>query len=172
MTAETLAPSQFDFAALCASRAQMITDGSLLAGEYGDEMQVIAREIGLIAEIGQDAVQNIMAEAIAAASLVPNLAEPDFADEIEAEIMLRAADLVRQWELDDPRDRWGHTGEHPPAAQPEQSPRRERYTPPQSTVDAFRYVLSLNDPDYLARWLANHPADAPALYKIWKASRC
>lgn len=27
-----------------------------------------------------------------------------------------AEDLVRQWELNDPRDRWRHTGERPPSA--------------------------------------------------------
>lgn len=30
-----------------------------------------------------------------------------------------ADDLVRQWELNDPRDRWRHTGEHPPGARSE-----------------------------------------------------
>lgn len=28
-----------------------------------------------------------------------------------------AGDLVRQWELNDPRDRWRHTGEQPPHSQ-------------------------------------------------------
>jgi hypothetical protein len=171
MTAETLAPSQFDFAALCASRAQLLVDGGMLVCEVVDEMQAVAERSGLIDAIGQDAVQDIMGEAIAAASLVPNLAEPDFADEIEAEIMLRAADLVRQWELDDPRDRWRHTGERRPIIRAEPA-RRQPYTPPGSTVDAFWHVQRNESPDYLARWLANHPADAPALYKIWKASRC
>jgi len=30
--------------------------------------------------------------------------------------MSYADDLVRQWELNDPRDRWRHTGERPPSA--------------------------------------------------------
>jgi len=164
-------PSQFDFAALCASRAPLVADGSLLVCDAVDELQAVAERTGLIDAIGQDAVQDIMGEAIAAASLVPDLAEPDLADEIEAEIMLRAADLVRQWELADPRDRWRHTGEPKPVIRPD-SPRRQPYAPAQSTVEAFWHVQRFESPDYLARWLADHPADAPALYKIWKASRC
>ncbi|MGY2906551.1 hypothetical protein [Bradyrhizobium sp. URHC0002] len=174
MTAETLAPSQFDFAALCASRAPLIADGSLLVCEYGDEMQAIAEHTGLIAAIGQDAVQDIMGEAIAMAHLVP---EPDanelaeLAEALEIEIALRAAEMLREWELADPRDRWRHTGEPRPQARPVVR-QCEPYAPAQSTVDAFWHVHRLENPDCLARWLANHPADAPALYEIWKASRC
>jgi hypothetical protein len=43
--------------------------------------------------------------------------------------------------------------------------------PAQSTVAAFWYVVSLDDPDYLAAWLAKHPADAPALLKILNGGR-
>jgi hypothetical protein len=92
-------------------------------------------------------------------------------EDLEELIYLRAADLVRQWELNDPRDRWRHTGERRPFVTAEARP-RESYTPPQSTVDAFQYVLRLDDPDYLARWLADHPADAPALFEIWKSKSC
>jgi hypothetical protein len=164
-------PSQFDFAALCADRAPLVANGSLLVSEFADELQAVAEHTGLIEAIGTDAVQDIMGAAIAAASLVPDLAEPDLADEIEAEIMLRAAELVRQWELADPRDRWRHTGEPKPIFRPE-PPRRKAYSPADSTVAAFRYVLSLDDPDCLARWLSDHPADAPELFKIWKSKAC
>jgi hypothetical protein len=164
-------PSQFDFVALCASRSRMLVDGDLLVCEAVDELQAVAERTGLIDAIGQDAVQDIMGEAIAAASLVPDLAEPDLAEELEIEIALRTADLVRQFELADNRDRWRHTGEPNPIIRHEQ-PRRERYTLPQSTIDAFWHVERNENSDYLARWLADHPADAPALYKIWKASRC
>jgi hypothetical protein len=55
-------------------------------------------------------------------------------------------------------------------------PPRNNVPPPYrtaaSTISAFKYVVSLNDADYLARWLANHPADAPELFKIWKGKRC
>ena len=39
-----------------------------------------------------------------------------------------------------------------------------------STIMAFRYVMSLNDLKRLKAWLADHPADAPALFKLSRAS--
>jgi hypothetical protein len=78
-----------------------------------------------------------------------------------------------QWELGDPRDSWRHTGERPPLASVRNSdiavkPNAPRsYRTPQATVAAFWYVAALDDPDYLARWLAQHPADAPHLHEIW-----
>jgi len=36
----------------------------------------------------------------------------------------------------------------------------------QSTIDAFWYVVGLNDEDRLASWLANHRQDAPYLRKL------
>lgn len=167
-----LAPSRIDFEALCLHRAQLLADGSLQVWEAVDELQAVAWSSGLVAELGQDAVQRIMGEAIAAASLVPELDADELAEACEAEIMLRAADLVQQWELADPRDRWRHTGERKPVARPEPAARREPYRPAQSTIDAFWHVHRHESPDYLARWLADHPADAPELFKIWKASRC
>lgn len=75
-------------------------------------------------------------------------------------------DIVRRLELADPRDRWKHTGEPPPPLVPEPSYRpRRAYCTPQSTVDAFKYVLSLEDPTHLKDWLRDHPDDAPFLLK-------
>jgi hypothetical protein len=51
--------------------------------------------------------------------------------------------------------------------EPEAAPQRG-YGTPQATVDAFFYVLRLEDPEYLARWLAEHPLDAAHLQKIWE----
>jgi hypothetical protein len=88
-------------------------------------------------------------------------------------------DIVKCWELADPRDAWKHTGAPPPpkhlrnsdiSARPADQPRP--YRTPQSTIDAFSYVVSLGDSNRLARWLANHPADARHLFKIWKAKLC
>lgn len=91
-------------------------------------------------------------------------------DELERRHELRRqeeiAAIVRDWEMADPRDRWRHTGERPP------STRRESLPPTQAIIDKFWQVQRLQSPDYLAEWLAEHPADAPALYEIWKASRC
>jgi len=36
--------------------------------------------------------------------------------------MSYADDLVRQWELNDPRDRWRHTGEKPPSSHAQSTP--------------------------------------------------
>jgi hypothetical protein len=101
-----------------------------------------------------------------------------FCDDLETQIYLEAANLVQQWELADPRDRWKHTGEAPVpesvrnsdiAAKPT-APRS--YRTPQATVDAFMFVARLDDQDYLARWLAAHKRDAAHLLKIWKAKQC
>jgi hypothetical protein len=168
-------PGKFSFAELCARRAPLIAHGSLLVCEYGDEMQAVAEHTGLIAAIGQDAVQDIMGEAIAAASLVPELDEPDLAEldeAMEIEIALRTAEMVRDFELADDRDKWRHTGERRPAVRPEPSPRREPYAPPQSTVDAFLYVTALDDVARLKAWLDDHRRDAPILLKLLEAKLC
>jgi hypothetical protein len=96
--------------------------------------------------------------------------EPDplEGDDLEYQIHLDAAALVKQWELLDPRDAWRHTGEPPPATSDIPSARPEPYRTPQSVVDAFLHVVRLGDADYLSRWLAQHPADAPHLLKIWE----
>jgi hypothetical protein len=82
-------------------------------------------------------------------------------------------DLVKQWELADPRDRWKHTGEPaPPSAfrnvdfPATLAPIRQHYRTPQATVDAFWYVVSLCKPEYLKAWLADHPRDTPYLLKL------
>jgi hypothetical protein len=78
-----------------------------------------------------------------------------------------AADLVRQWEAADPRDRWKCTGEpRPPVA--EVVVPLVRYRTPQSTVDAFFYMVRLADGEKLRAWLRNHPRDAAFLLKLWK----
>ena len=87
-------------------------------------------------------------------------------EDLEELIYLRAADLIAQWERTDSRDCWRHTGEHPPRTI--ETPRAAAKPPPQSTVDAFWYVVRLDDPDYLARWLEQHPLDASALCKLWE----
>ena len=78
-------------------------------------------------------------------------------------------DLVRQWELADPRDRWKYTGETPPEAEAPASIAKPPYRTPQSTIDAFWFVVSLNNPDYLKSWLVQHPLDAPHLHRLWEA---
>ena len=83
-------------------------------------------------------------------------------------------DTVTCWELADPRDAWRHTGEPPAPASVRNSDitaastRPDYYRTPQSTADAFFYVVSLDDPARLAGWLADHPRDERYLQKIWE----
>ncbi|MCC8964894.1 hypothetical protein H8A95_21910 [Bradyrhizobium sp. Pear76] len=85
-------------------------------------------------------------------------------------------DLVTAWELADPRDAWRHTGEAPSPAHVRNSDisgsagRPPQYRTPQATIDAFRIVLDAGNPDRLATWLRNHPADAPALLEMLEAA--
>jgi hypothetical protein len=76
-------------------------------------------------------------------------------------------DLVTQWELADPRDRWKHTGEPPPDIGIPIAAAKLPYRTPQSTIDAFWYVVRLDDADHLKRWLAQHPRDVVTLQKLW-----
>jgi len=43
---------------------------------------------------------------------------------------------------------------------------RPHYRTPQSTIEAFKFVVSLGGPDRLEAWLLNHPQDAPTLLKL------
>ena len=47
-----------------------------------------------------------------------------------------------------------------PAAEP------PTYRTAASTVEAFRFVASLGDPERLKAWLLNHPEDTPTLLKL------
>jgi hypothetical protein len=80
-----------------------------------------------------------------------------------------AADIVRRWELADPRDRWRHTGEAPPKASAPPQPSPRPYRTPQTTIDAFWYVVSLCDPERLKAWLRDHPQDSAFLLKLLEA---
>jgi hypothetical protein len=97
------------------------------------------------------------------------LSPEEIAEEIERLIYLRACDLVQQWELADPRDRWRYTGEQRPRTIEPAPTGAQPYRTPQATIDAFWYVASLDDPDYLKRWLAGHSRDVAALQKLWEA---
>jgi hypothetical protein len=149
------------FADLCDNRAELHAGGILTLHEAVDELQAFASLSGLVEAISQQSVQETMAFA----------SDVGMSDVGEYESCVRAENLVKQWELSDSRDRWRWTGEPRPAPQPNPTPRRAPYAPPQSTVEAF-FFLARQEAHCLARWLAAHPTDAPALYKIWKGSRC
>jgi hypothetical protein len=84
-------------------------------------------------------------------------------------------DIVKCWEVADPRDAWRHTGEKPPPTSVRNSDigtkpttTARSYRTPQATIDAFWFVIRLDDPEYLKRWFARHPLDVPALVKLYE----
>jgi hypothetical protein len=156
------------FAGHCEARALRVLDGTLLLSEAVDELQGYAKLTGLIDRVGQDRLQAIMGAAFAAAEI---LLDDDAA--YEREIMLGTAQLVRGWELADPRDAWRHGGEAPPPAdfrnsdisgKPADNPRP--YSTPRATIAAFQYVVRLDDIARLRAWLGDHPKDAPYLLSL------
>jgi hypothetical protein len=68
---------------------------------------------------------------------------------------------------------WYFTDDRPtivnPRAGKSAKPNGATYRTPQSVVDAFLYVARNHDPEYLARWLADHPRDIATLNKLWEA---
>jgi hypothetical protein len=94
-------------------------------------------------------------------------------EDLEEQIYLRAADLIAQWERADPRDAWRHTGEHPPRSTGSDAvpvPQPQFYRTAVSTIEAFKFVVSLGDPERLEAWLLNHPQDATTLLKLLEAT--
>jgi hypothetical protein len=79
-----------------------------------------------------------------------------------------AAQIARQWEMADPRDRWRHTGEPCPQAVDMPVAASQPYRTPKSVIDAFHVVVNLNDPEYLSKWFAQHPQDASFLCSLWE----
>jgi hypothetical protein len=140
-----------------------------------DPLQECAERSGLVTAIGQDAVQAIIAAPFARfRDIVAAEIEAEEISALEsapADLPLDyAAQIVRQWEMADPRDAWRHTGELPPAPKVERpSTKTIHRTTPQSTVDAFWCVIQQDNADYLARWLENHPLDVSHLTGIWEA---
>jgi hypothetical protein len=79
----------------------------------------------------------------------------------------RRAELIRQIEVAAIMARM-EAAEVPcePVAPPEPRP----YRPAQSTVDAFWYVVRLDDVGKLKAWLADRPKDAPLLLALLESS--
>jgi hypothetical protein len=129
-----------------------------------DPLQEFAEQSGLVAAIGQDEVQRLIAAPFERFRAIVALEiEAEFSSSLAPDLPSDyATQLVMSWELDDPRDRWRWTGEMPPALQIE--PKQARtYKPADSTVDAFKFVASLGDPDRLRAWLKDHPGVGAAL---------
>lgn len=143
-----------EFAKCCASHLRFLDERWVEKQVSVDILQIFAESAGYLDELGQDEVQRLMGEAFTPVEDLPS----DYASQ-----------LLMQWELADPRDRWRWTGELPPVQQASVIARPRRRTP-QATVDAFRFVVSLGDADHLAAWLRNHPEDAEALVETLEAA--
>jgi len=108
-----------DFRECCADHVWSAQIGILALQVAADNLQSLAERWGLVSEYGQDTIQTEMALAFAPEPDLP----PDY-----------AAQMVRRWELADPRDRWSHVGEPPPAPEVERSSKKEVCRTPQSTA--------------------------------------
>jgi hypothetical protein len=87
-------------------------------------------------------------------------------EDLEELIYVRANDLIAQWERTDSRDCWRYTGEQPPRTIKPVPTAAQPYRTPQSTIDAFWYVVGLCNPERLTTWLDDHPQDASFLLKL------
>ena len=93
-------------------------------------------------------------------------------DEMDLDELERRAELRRQEEVAAILARWDAADamDDPPAKVP--PPRApEPYRTPDSTIDAFWFVVGLDDPDRLEAWLLARPKDAPTLLKLMEAKR-
>jgi hypothetical protein len=88
-------------------------------------------------------------------------------DEMDIDELERRAELIRQIEIAAILARM-EAMDLDEAPEPVKPVAKQSYRVPQSTIDAFFYVASLNDAEYLKRWLEQHPRDAETLCKLWE----
>lgn len=142
-----------DFLDACRAQRWFVDEGWINKQVAVDGLQFLAECAGYESEFGVDQMQHWMSDAFAPMPDLPN----DY-----------VSSLVRDWEMDDSRDRWRWTGEPRPVRDGEVK-RPVTYAPAASTIDAFAYVVRLGDSERLTAWLASHPADAPHLLRIYGA---
>jgi len=145
-----------EFRLCCADQAWFLDLGIIQLQVAADNLQWLAERWGLIDLHGQDTIQAEMASAFTVPGEDIPLAPLPWPGQ--------PGDLVRQWELADPRDRWKHTGELPP---PESVRNSDIYRTPQATVNEFELIARRGDAVRLAKWLDAHPLDAPTLLRGW-----
>jgi hypothetical protein len=63
-------------------------------------------------------------------------------------------------------DQWEAEYRKQPKAEIIPFPRPREYRTPESTIDAFWYVVRLNDREQLAAWLNDHPRDKAFLLQL------
>jgi hypothetical protein len=149
-----------EFAECCEIQVWFVNEGWISKQRAVDNLQHLIESLKVPDE-DRDVAQAIMAEAFAPGDAVEDVNLPsDY-----------AAQLVSQWTLADPRDAWSLTCDRPPTDAIRNSAifdpvfRPRRFSPPQATIDAFKYVVALGNPDHLARWLRDHSDVAAALLK-------
>ena len=76
-----------------------------------------------------------------------------------------AREIIKRWEYED-RRRPARTDGDPMSNILTFRPRP--YRTPEATIDAFWYLVRLNDPDRLKAWLAARPKDAPTLLELYE----
>ena len=141
-----------EFSEHCADHRWFVEEGWVPLQVAADNLQLLAEHAGYVEALGPDEVQRLMSEAFAPVLDLPS----DYASQ-----------LVMQWELNDPRDRWRWTGELLPKPEPQTEwPVRKPYRTPAATLEAFRFVLRSGDQEQITAWLRNHPDDVPALIKL------
>jgi hypothetical protein len=79
----------------------------------------------------------------------------------------RRADLIRQIEIAEIMARM-EAMDSPAEIHPPRAP--EPYRPARSTVDAFFYLVRLDDLERIKAWLADRPTDAPLLLAMLESS--
>jgi hypothetical protein len=164
-----------DFTECCEVHAWYCAEGWISLQTAVDNLQALAERWALVTELGQDAVQKIIAtpfarfRTIVAAEIEAEergLIEPEPDDSHGVD------EIIRRLELADPRDSWKYTGETLPpenirnsdiSGKSASTPRP--YGTPQSTIEAFKHVVGLGDPERLSTWLLDHSDVAPALLK-------
>jgi hypothetical protein len=144
-----------EFAECCGYQVWFLDEAWVSKQIAVDNCQLLAERGGYVDELGQDECQRLMSEAFAPVIELPS----DYASQ-----------LVMQWELADPRDRWRWTGEMPPKPEQREWPVRKPYRTPETVIDAFHIVLQSSDAEHLSAWLRDHRDDTPALLKIMEAA--
>jgi hypothetical protein len=138
----------------CWARAMLVREGLATLQDSVDALQNAAVAYGLVPDDrAQDEIQAILEEAFAIVHA---------GDDERYLLQRQAADVARmieRWEAAD--------GKRPHAAPVQKSP----YRIPQSTIDAFWYVVRQGSADDVRRWLVRHPIEAPHLRKLWEAKK-
>jgi hypothetical protein len=133
----------YDFADCCIDNQWFYANGWVSLQTAVDNLQHLAERWDLIDEFGQDFIQALIA--------YEHTSAPAEISEYEADYIRR---IIARWEAADAAPRAA-------ARDP------ERYRTASCTVDAFFTVARSQPAEYLARWLAEHPQDAPHLHKLW-----